>query len=51
MIAISTSELKDLINLIYKKTGIKFEEKKLYFISKRIEKRMEKKGCTSVREY
>ncbi|BAI80670.1 chemotaxis protein methyltransferase CheR [Deferribacter desulfuricans SSM1] len=51
MIAVSTTELKDLINLIYKKTGIKFEEKKLYFISKRLEKRMEATGCETVREY
>ena len=45
---------KDFIkyrDLIYKKTGLFFEEKKIYFVKKRIAKRMEELGIVSTVEY
>lgn len=48
---ITSGELEILIDLIYRKTGIRFEEKKLYFISKRIEKRMSALGMERFSEY
>ncbi len=48
---ITSGELEVLIDLIYRKTGIRFEEKKLYFISKRIEKRMNALGMEKFSEY
>lgn len=48
---ITASEFEALSDFIYRKTGIRFEPKKLYFVSKRIQKRMEALGIQTVSEY
>jgi len=48
---ISVDDFNDLTAFIYKKSGIKFEDKKRYFINKRLQKRLEDMGMLSVREY
>jgi len=48
---ITASEFEALSDFIYRKTGIKFEVKKLYFISKRIQKRMDALGVETVSDY
>lgn len=48
---INNDDYTDLTAFIYKKSGIKFEEKKRYFINKRVEKRLLEMGTDSVREY
>jgi chemotaxis protein methyltransferase CheR len=48
---INTDDFNDLTAFIYKKSGIKFESKKRYFINKRVEKRLELLNLESVREY
>jgi chemotaxis protein methyltransferase CheR len=48
---INSDDFKDLTAFIYKKSGIKFEAKKMYFINKRVAKRLEDLGMDSVREY
>ncbi|MBF0398603.1 MAG: protein-glutamate O-methyltransferase CheR [Desulfobacterales bacterium] len=47
----STEELEDLIDFIYRKTGIRFETKKLYYISKRVEKRIKEMGMATTSQY
>lgn len=51
MANITASEFETLSDFIYSKTGIRFEYKKLYFISKRIKKRMDALGIQTVSEY
>lgn len=51
MIAITADEFEILTDWIYRKTGIRYEVKKRYFLTKRIEKRMDALGLTSVTEY
>ncbi|MCP4110111.1 MAG: hypothetical protein GY749_32085 [Desulfobacteraceae bacterium] len=51
MAKISAGEFDILSDFIYRKTGIRFESKKLYFISKRIGKRMDELGIETVNEY
>jgi len=48
---INSDDFNDLTSFIYKKSGIKFEAKKMYFINKRVGKRLEELGLESVREY
>jgi chemotaxis protein methyltransferase CheR len=48
---ITASEFEALSEFIYRKTGIRFEYKKLYFLSKRIGKRMEELGIDTVSDY
>lgn len=48
---ISNDDYTDLTAFIYKKSGIKFEDKKRYFINKRVEKRLIDIGLESVRDY
>lgn len=48
---ITADEFSYLTDFIYQKTGIRYETKKHYFLSKRIEKRMEALGLESVGEY
>jgi len=38
---LTPDEFQRFADLIYRRTGIKFEQKKMYFVAKRIEKRME----------
>lgn len=51
MTYISTEEFEYLSSFIYRRTGIRFEPKKLYFLSKRVQKRMEELGFYSTAEY
>ena len=48
---ISFSEFINLRNYIYESTGIFFEEKKIYFIKKRVEKRLIELNLDSVSTY
>lgn len=48
---ISTAELETFFDFFYKKTGIKFDKSKRYFIDKRISKRIEATGARNFREY
>jgi len=48
---INSDDFNDLTDFIYKKSGIKFESKKMYFINKRVDKRLTDLGMESVREY
>lgn len=48
---INSEDFSDLTEFIYKKSGIKFESKKLYFISKRVGKRISELEIDSVKEY
>lgn len=48
---ISNDDYTDLTAFIYKKSGIKFEDKKRYFINKRVEKRLMDIGLENVRDY
>lgn len=48
---ISNDDYTDLTAFIYKKSGIKFEDKKRYFINKRVEKRLIEMGLEGVRDY
>ncbi|PLX67061.1 MAG: chemotaxis protein [Denitrovibrio sp.] len=48
---ISSDDFNDLTGFIYKKSGIKFESKKMYFINKRVSKRLDEIGIDSVRDY
>ncbi|MDM8514833.1 protein-glutamate O-methyltransferase CheR [Desulfobacterales bacterium HSG16] len=51
MANITAEEFDTLSDFIYKKTGIRFESRKLYFISKRIGKRIDELGVETVAEY
>lgn len=48
---LSTEEFFMLRNLIYKKAGIFFEPRKIYFVKKRVEKRMDSLQLESVSDY
>jgi chemotaxis protein methyltransferase CheR len=48
---ITLSEYEKITELIYKRTGIRFEANKMYFVVKRLEKRLEELKITSVAEY
>jgi chemotaxis protein methyltransferase CheR len=48
---ITLSEYEKITELIYKRTGIRFEANKMYFVVKRLEKRLEELKMTSVTEY
>lgn len=48
---INSDDFNDLTNFIYKKSGIKFEVKKMYFINKRVAKRLEELRMDNVRDY
>lgn len=51
MTFITPDEFDLLSDFIYRKTGIRFESKKLYFLSKRIQKRMDALGIETVSAY
>ncbi|WP_022849676.1 CheR family methyltransferase [Limisalsivibrio acetivorans] len=51
MFLVTLEDYKDLTAFIYKKSGIKFEDKKRYFINKRIEKRINVLKLESARDY
>jgi chemotaxis protein methyltransferase CheR len=44
-------EFERLTDIIYQKAGIRFEQKKIYFIAKRLEKRMISLGSETVMDY
>ncbi len=48
---ITLEEYERITELIYKRTGIRFEPNKMYFVAKRIEKRIEALNMSSVKEY
>lgn len=48
---ITIYEFEQLADYIYRKTGIRYESKKMYYLAKRIEKRMEILGIDSESEY
>ncbi len=48
---ITIYEFEQLADFIYRKTGIRYEAKKMYYLSKRIEKRMEALEIQSEGEY
>jgi len=48
---INNDDYVDLTAFIYKKSGIKFEDKKRYFINKRVEKRLVQMNIDNVRDY
>lgn len=48
---LSVEEFIRLRNIIYDKAGLYFEEKKIYFVKKRVEKRMETLSLTDVGDY
>lgn len=48
---ISSEDFKDLTNYIYKQSGIKFEDKKMYFINKRVGRRISELDLDSARDY
>jgi len=48
---INSDDFVDLTSYIYKQSGIKFENKKMYFINKRVDKRLTELGLDSVRDY
>lgn len=51
MLHVTVEDYRDLTAFIYKKSGIKFEDKKRYFINKRLEKRIDALELQSTREY
>lgn len=51
MTTLSMTEFENLSNFVYRKTGIRFESKKIYFISKRVQKRMQALGVDTVTDY
>lgn len=51
MTTLSMDEFENLSSFVYRKTGIRFESKKIYFVSKRVQKRIEELGLISVSEY
>lgn len=51
LMEITIDEFDRFADLIYRKTGIRFEQKKIYFVSKRIEKRMEILGIDKPDDY
>lgn len=50
-VKINVDEFKLLGDFIYRKTGIRYEEKKIYYLNKRVGSRMETLGMDSVAEY
>lgn len=48
---ITLSEYEKITELIYKRTGIRFEANKMYFVVKRLEKRLEALRMNSISEY
>lgn len=48
---IGIDEFETLSDFVYRKAGIRFEPKKLYFLSKRIHRRMEELGIDTAFEY
>lgn len=48
---LSDADTQKFIDFFYRKTGILFETSKKYFIEKRIERRMEARGCADFRSY
>jgi len=44
-------DFESLADFIYRRAGIRFESKKIYFLSKRIQKRMQQLGIESSSEY
>jgi len=48
---ISISEFKILGDFIYRKTGIRYEEKKIYYLNKRVGARMNALGVETVADY
>ncbi len=51
MTNLSMTEFENLSGFVYRKTGIRFESKKIYFISKRVQKRMQALDIATVDEY
>lgn len=51
MTMLSMEEFENLSGFVYRKTGIRFEAKKIYFISKRVQKRLAFLNIDSVSEY
>ncbi|ADD69472.1 MCP methyltransferase, CheR-type [Denitrovibrio acetiphilus DSM 12809] len=48
---INSDDFNDLTAFIYKKSGIKFETKKMYFINKRVARRLEEMHMDDLRDY
>jgi chemotaxis protein methyltransferase CheR len=51
MSTLSMDEFENLTSFVYRKTGIRFESKKMYFISKRVQKRMDSLEIRAVADY
>ena len=51
MFVVTPEDYRDLTAFIYKKSGISFEDKKRYFINKRLEKRLDALNIDSARDY
>lgn len=51
MFHITVEDLNDLTAFVYRKSGIRFEEKKRYFLNKRVEKRLVETQMSSIRDY
>ncbi len=48
---ISSEEYKELTELVHKRSGLFFEENKLYFLERRLENRMSVTNCETVKDY
>jgi len=48
---LSLEDFKKIRDLVYEKTGMRFEENKMYFVKRRLEKRMEALGMDDLRDY
>lgn len=48
---LTADEFESLAGYIYRTTGIRYESKKMYYISKRVEKRMQMLGIETAAEY
>jgi chemotaxis protein methyltransferase CheR len=51
MLDISVEQFKNLSQIIYKKLGLHFDDKKIYFLKTRVAKRMAVLGMTDPRDY
>lgn len=48
---ISSEEYKELTNLVHTRSGLHFEENKLYFVERRLQNRMAITNCETVKDY
>ena len=48
---LSREDFQSIRELVNRKTGLFFDEKKTYFVINRLSKRMEEIGCDNVKDY